>query len=170
MSNDCWLCLQNWPGHAQQSGNCSSCCSIVTLLALQPVEEENDKECLELQLPYVHVLGDVTGNLAISIRKSAFLKLCCLLHCGTRGCNSVSSSLFLIHMLSKMFLILFIYCRYIMSNLAYWYFLVTVVSTHYLRHSVTNGWCMFCFMTFKYIFIFKTWMREINIFLWLLWL
>lgn len=106
-------------------------------------------------------LCDMTGDLAICVRKSASFKLCCLLHCGTSGCISVSNSLFLIHMLLEMFLILFIYCRYIMSNLAYWYLLVTVtVSTHYLRHSVTYGWCMFCFMTFKYIFIFKTWQRR----------
>lgn len=32
---------------------------------------------------------------------------------------------------------------------------VTDVCKRYLRHSVTNGWCMFCFITFKYIFIFK---------------
>lgn len=65
---------------------------------------------------------------------------------------------------------LFIYCWYIMSILAYWCSLVIVVCTRYWRHSVTIGCCMFCFITFKYVFIFKRWQwREINIFLWWLW-
>jgi len=76
------------------------------------------------------------------------------------------------HMLSETFLInLFflncVYCRNMSYLLAYWCSLVTGVSTHYLKHSVTSGWCMFCFITFTYIFIFKR--REINIFLWLFW-
>lgn len=156
MSDDYWICLQNRPGHARQSGDRSCCCSRVTLLALQDVEEENDEECS----------GQCDWRLSSLHQESAFLKLCCLLHCGT----FLKLDPHVFHMLSETFLIFYIYCRYIMSNLAYWCSLVTVVSTRYLRHSVTNGWCMFCFNTFKYIFIFKRWQRrEINIFLWLFW-
>lgn len=39
----------------------------------------------------VYVLGDMTGD--SKYQESALLKLCCLLHCGTSCCITVSSSL-----------------------------------------------------------------------------
>ncbi len=151
MSDHYWICLQNRPGHARQSGDRSCRCSRVTLLELQDAEEESDGECFEPQPLLCLCSGQRDWRLSSLHQESAFLKLCCLLQ---RGTFAAWSSVFF-HMLSETFLIFFIYCRYIMSNLAYCRSLVTVVSTRYLRHSVTNGWCMFCFITFKYIYLYS---------------
>lgn len=160
-SDDCYICLQNRPGHARQSGNRSCCCSRVTLLALQIVEE-SDEEYFRTTATLMFIFWPTWLDTWLFASAFSFFKLCCLLHGG---------SLIRVfpHAVWNVFN-LFIYCWYIMSILAYWCSLVIVVCTRYWRHSVTIGCCMFCFITFKYVFIFKRWQwREINIFLWWLW-